>query len=539
VSASALLHAAMLRWLNELSSQGVFTTDVHLTVASWNAWLERATGVAAADVVGRPLLEAFPELAGRRLDRYYRAALNGEASVLSHGFHSHLIRVATPSGHMLQTARVAPLLEGDAIIGTITAIDDVSERVHSETQLRGRIAEAEHARGAAEDALRVKDEFLATLSHELRTPLNAVLGWTRILLGQNVDQEMMTRALHVIDRNAAAQARLIDDMLDMARIVTGKLRLEFAPVDLMAATLAAIDVVAPTAQAKNITIHKMLGNRPLLINADGDRIQQIVWNVLSNAVKFTPQGGRIDLRLGETAEHAQLMITDTGKGISAEFLPHVFERFRQANSSVSRTEGGLGLGLALVQQLVALHGGDIAVSSAGPGHGATFTVTFPLAAADDTQLTLAIGAPSRTLSGRRVMVVDDEEDWCDALAQMLKNHGAEVQVAHTADQALAMISSGDWPHALIADIGLPGTDGFELVRRVRELESGDGRIPAIAVTAYSGKANIRRALEAGFDQYRVKPISSEDVVAAVAGELTARDPREPGKAAGAISQGEL
>jgi CheY-like chemotaxis protein len=374
--------------------------------------------------------------------------------------------------------------------------------------------------------VRVKDEFLATLSHELRTPLNAVLGWTNILLAHPVNPEMLDRALRVIDRNATAQARLIDDMLDMARIVTGKLRLEMGPVDLVAATLAAIDVVTPTAHAKNITIRKLLGVTPELVNADPDRIQQIAWNILSNAVKFTPSGGTIEVRIERDGEAIRLIVSDNGKGISPDFLPHVFERFRQANSSVSRLEGGLGLGLALVRQLVEMHGGHIAVASEGVDHGAAFTVTLPAVAEDalPPRMSRGAGIPAGALDGRRIVIVDDEADWRDLLATVLVSSGANVSGAETARQAFALIStpSGGVPDVLIADLALPGENGFDLIRRIRQLEGLAGRIPAIAVTAYVGSKNERRALEAGFDMYRSKPIGPEDVAAAVLELILAR-----------------
>jgi PAS domain S-box-containing protein len=514
----------MLRWLNELSTQGIFTTDCALIVRSWNAWLVRATGRSEEDVIGRPLLALFPEIGERHLDRYYEAALKGEVSVLAHRFHNHLLRIPTALGHMPQSSRVAPLLDGGGIIGTISVIEDVTERVSSEVELRRQIAAAEQARAAAEDALRVKDEFLATLSHELRTPLNAVLGWTNILLGQKidlgekVDEEMLIRALRVIDRNAVAQARLIDDMLDMARIVTGKLRLEMGPVDLVAATLAAIDAIAPSALAKNISIHRNVGARARLIIADADRVQQIAWNVLSNAIKFTPKGGSIAVRIEDDASSTRLVITDTGKGISADFLPHVFERFRQANSSVSRTEGGLGLGLALVRQLVEMHGGHVDVSSPGVGGGATFTVAFP-SLDEETALRRPAteAAGSEALTACRVLVVDDEADWRELLAQVLQTHGAHVLTAGSAEEALEILSGGgEGADVLVADVGLPGEDGYALIRRVRELPGVHATLPALAITAYAGHAHREQALAAGFDMYCAKPITPAAVTAAVA-----------------------
>ncbi len=521
-----LLHTAMVRWLHDMAMAGVFTTDTALVIQSWNTWLEKATGRSEASVVGRPLFEVFPEIVARSLDRHYTAALRGEVSVLAHRFHGHLVRIAGPAGDMPQSARVAPLADGDAIVGTITVVDDVSERVNSEAELRRQIAAAEEARAIAEEALRVKDEFLATLSHELRTPLNAVLGWTNILLGQSVDPEMLNRALRVIDRNAAAQARLIDDMLDMARIVSGKLRLQMGPVDLVAATLAAIDVVAPAADAKTLRIEQSLGANPRPIMADADRVQQIAWNVLSNAVKFTPPGGTITVRIEAAADAVCLVISDTGKGIAPDFLPHVFERFRQANSTVSRTEGGLGLGLALARQLVEMHGGHIAVTSEGINRGATFTVAFPAVAAEAMALPPARAnrGDEGALDGYCVLVVDDDEDWRDLLQTALRARGADVMVMATAHEALGIISKGgpNRPDVVVADIGLPNEDGYVLIRQIRALPGAQRRLPVLAVTAYTGRDTEQRTLAHGFDAYRPKPIATGAVAAVIADLLRAR-----------------
>jgi signal transduction histidine kinase/CheY-like chemotaxis protein len=508
-----------------LATVGVFTTDTSLTIQSWNQWLQRITGDDAQSRVGRPLLEVFPDFVNRGIDRCYTAALRGEVNVLSHTFHNHLLKVATPAGEMPQACRIAPLLSGDDIIGTITMIEDMSERVNSEGELRRQIAAAEHARMVAEEALRVKDEFLATLSHELRTPLNAVLGWTNILLAQPVvEPGMLERALRVIDRNAAAQARLIDDMLDMARIMSGKLRLEMAPVDLVATTMAAIDVVTPAVQAKHITIHKRLGSAPRLITADADRIQQIVWNLLSNAVKFTPSGGSIDVRIRDTADAVELIVSDTGKGIPTEFLPHVFERFRQADSSVSRSEGGLGLGLALAEQLVEMHGGRISVASEGVDRGSTFTISFPVAQEEIAAARVHERSVERqALDSYRVLIVDDDGDWRELLQTALRSHGASVVAVGGVRDAMKIIrgDAAARPDVIVADIGLPGEDGYTLIEQVRSATGRAALIPAIAITAYAGRENRRRALDAGFDLYCSKPITP-DVVARTVVELLER-----------------
>ncbi len=423
---ATIMQMATLRWLDEFSNQGIFTTDTSLRIQTWNHWLQKQTGRQSAAVIGQPLFDVCPEIVARGFERYYRAALEGEIGVLAQPFHRYLIEIpirldASTVAPMPQSCRIAPLIADGKIVGTITVIDDVTDRVRSEAEMRRQITVAETALSTAEDALRQKDEFLATLSHEIRTPLNAVIGWTRILRSRAVDPATLENGLRVIDRNATAQSRLIEDMLDMARIVSGKLRLELAPVDLVSATRAAIDVVTPAAAAKSVTIRAKLARGPRALIADGDRVQQIAWNLLSNAVKFTPAGGAIDVEIPDEPGPLRLTVKDNGQGISKEFLPHVFERFRQANSSTSRSEGGLGLGLALVRQLVELHGGRITAESSGLGEGSEFTVTFPQPK-DDTAA--AKREPprdvGRVLQDVRVLVIDDDAGLAAAAGRRLR-----------------------------------------------------------------------------------------------------------------------
>ena len=512
----------MLRWLDELSNQGIFTTDASLVIRSWNHWLQHHTGHAATDVVGQPLYSVYPELVNRGLDRYYTSALGGEVSVLAHSLHRQVLPIplrgesTTGAAWMPQSGRIAPLIHQGRIGGPITAIDDVSDRVTREAEMRRQISAAEAARAIAEDALRTKDEFLATLSHEIRTPLNAVIGWTKILLGRKADPETLQRALSIIDRNAIAQARLIEDMLDMARIMSGKLRMEFGPVDLVAATAAAIDVVSPAAAVKGVAIRANLGTESRVIVADAGRVQQIAWNILSNAVKFTGAGGSVDVTIEPAGDVVRLVVRDTGEGIAPEFLPYVFERFRQANASASRTEGGLGLGLALVRELVELHGGTIAVDSAGRGRGAAVAVTFPQPKhhGRDERVERLQGRP---LDGVRLLLVDDDPDWCDALSVALTGHGATIVTASSAREALALLldPKREVPHGMIADIGMPGIDGYALISEIRGIDGPVSQVPAIAVTAYSGPENAKRAIAAGFQLHRPKPVTPDEVAVAV------------------------
>ncbi len=516
-----ILTPALLRWFTELSNQGIFTTDATLTIRSWNRYIGEHSGLSAGDVVGRPLFEVFPDLAVRGLDVHFRAALAGEARVLSHHFHRYLIPARPGMPERAQSARIAPLEIDGAIVGVITIVDDVSERVASERELRSQIEASETARGFAEEAVRVKDEFLATLSHEIRTPLNAVLGWTKILLSRPVEPEMLTRALQVIDRNAVAQTRLIDDMLDMARIMSGKLRLEMQPVDLSVIALAAIDVVSPTAAAKGITmLTKIETDQPWMMG-DPDRIQQVVWNLLSNAVKFTNSGGMVTLGITRADALLTLCVEDTGRGITADFLPQIFERFRQADPSSSRRHGGLGLGLSLVRQLVELHGGQVNVRSV-EGEGTVFTVTFP----GRTELTPAPvdtnGAPQYdALAGLRVLLVEDEPDALEFVLAALQHYRVEVTAAsssHAALEALDVaIASGAPPDVIISDIGLPDEDGYRLMEQLGSRgKSLGGRIPVIALTAYGRPQDKRRALAAGFRMHLTKPITPDALASALA-----------------------
>ena len=522
--------AAMLRWLDELSGGGIFTTDTDLVVRTWNRWMERSTGISADAAVGRPLFEICPDLKARGLEAFYAATLGGEVRILSQSIHRYVLRVPgslDPSEPMPQSGRIAPLVENGDVVGTITVIEDVSERVRNEREMRRQIIESESARATAENALRTKDEFLANLSHEIRTPLNAVIGWTRILLGRKCDSDTVERALRVIDRNAAAQAKLIEDMLDMARIVSGKLRLNLGPVDLTTATRAAIDVIVPAAEAKGITVRAEVPDVPRAITADPDRVQQIAWNILSNAVKFTPNGGTIHVRIDEQPSGVRLTVTDTGEGIAPEFLPHIFERFRQANASTSRTEGGLGLGLALVHDLVHLHGGRISVESAGRGQGSVVTVIFPAPVRDAPPSTTPArsGVDVSVLRGQAVLVVDDDADWRDLLSLALLDAGAHPTAAGSSQEALSLLTSTlPPPRVVVTDIAMPVENGYVFVEKMRAVSARLAAVPVIAVTAYAGEAEERRAKAAAFQSFRAKPLPPDDAIAAIVAVLRETGP---------------
>ena len=406
-----------------------------------------------------------------------------------------------------------------------------SSRRRAEREREQLLARERAARAEAEEASRLKDEFLATVSHELRTPLTSILGWATMIRGGEVEGETARHALEVIERNARAQAGIVDDILDVSRVITGKFHIETGPVDLAAVVRGAVSSLKPAAEAKGIAVTVSLEGAGGLVAGDADRLRQVVWNLLSNAIKFTPEGGHVEVTLARHGSHAELKIADTGVGISDEFLPHVFERFRQADSSTTRRHGGLGLGLAIVRHLVELHGGTVTADSPGEGHGAAFTVRLPaqegraLPAGDAAPEVGAAGASTEVapadLSGLRVLVVDDEPDTLEVLCSALTGRGAVVRSASSSGEALAVLAA--WtPDVLISDLGMPGEDGFALIGRVRALGVGHGgNVPAAALTAYVREEDRLRALAAGFQAHIPKPVDPAALTGAVA-ELAKR-----------------
>ncbi|HEX2437528.1 MAG TPA: ATP-binding protein [Methylomirabilota bacterium] len=390
------------------------------------------------------------------------------------------------------------------------------------------------ARAEAEAANTMKDEFLATLSHELRTPLNAVLGWVRMLRTGGLDEATAKRAVEVIERNANAQLQLIEDLLDVSRIVSGKLRLDVRSVAPAAVIEAAIDTVRPAADARDIRLQSILDPRAGPVSGDPDRLQQIVWNLLSNAVKFTPRGGRVQIRLERVNSHAEIVVTDTGTGIAPEVLPHVFDRFRQADSSSQRSHGGLGIGLALVKSLVELHGGSVHAASAGLDQGATFTVKLPrMLHTEPAERGAVVVAGHRavpvTLGDIKLLVLDDDRDALELFATVLRQAGAEVRVARTVAEGFALLRAWE-PDVVVSDIEMPEENGYAFIRRLRSGEvRGGERVPAIAITAYGGVSERIKILSAGFDAYVAKPVEPEEL-AAIIGRLVARTRARPQEA---------
>jgi signal transduction histidine kinase len=382
------------------------------------------------------------------------------------------------------------------------------------------------AREAADEANRAKDVFLATVSHELRTPLNSILGWARLLSEGTLDQETLARGLATIQRNAQIQVQLIEDILDTTRAISGKLHLELTTLELDQLARAAFDGAKPSADAKKVELTLTVPPEPLRLRGDSDRLQQAIGNLLANAVKFTPPGGKIRVELSRTEQSLSLSVHDTGKGIAKQFLPHVFDRFRQEDDAATRRHSGLGLGLALVRHIVAAHGGSVSARSDGEGRGASFSITLP---SDDQRrsrsgetdrpspapVVVNHGLPVGRLSGVRILVVEDDEDARDLLVTVLTQQGAKVSHAGNATEALASVSHS-LPDVMLSDIGLPGEDGYDLMRAIRARGFGADTLPAIALTAYSRREDQRLALQAGFQAHVAKPVEPAVMVAAVA-----------------------
>jgi PAS domain S-box-containing protein len=395
------------------------------------------------------------------------------------------------------------------------------------TQAEKAAAENERLYRQAEESSRLKEEFLATISHELRTPLSAILGWARMLRLGQLSPENAAKALDTIERNARAQAQLVDDLLDVSRIITGKLRMDVRPSDPNSFIDAAVEAVKPAAVAKGVRVQKVVDTGPISIPGDPVRLQQVVWNLLSNAIKFTPRGGRVQIRSERVNSHLEIVVSDTGQGISADFLPHVFDRFRQADQKTSRQHGGMGLGLAIVRHLVEMHGGTVSANSDGEGKGATFTVMLPISPiyqVDSSGSRVHPGArdllPANDITDRlddlRILVVDDEADTRELLRQGLEYCGATVSVAGSAAEAMEAIVAKT-PDILISDIGMPGVDGYDLIRQIRRLPAASGgKVPAIALTAYTRTEDRLQALRAGYDMHVPKPVELAELVAVAA-----------------------
>jgi signal transduction histidine kinase/ActR/RegA family two-component response regulator len=457
------------------------------------------------------------------------------------------IAVAARERAVLSREDVTRLRE-EAVRAHEEAMDPTSEREQLMAQMREvnerlvlATLRAQTMTEEAEQANRLKDEFLATLSHELRTPLNAVLGWARMLASKQLTKTRATHAVETIERNAASLALIIDDLLDVSRIIAGTLNLRSQPVDLIVVTRAALDVIRPIAAAKHIRLRFSADSSSTeVVNGDAGRLQQVIWNLLANAIKFTPEGGHVDVSVERIGSEMEVKVVDTGQGITADFLSHVFERFRQADGGTTRQHGGLGLGLAIVWQLVELHGGTVHAASQGEGRGATFTIRLPIPTADvpvqrwsglaERRVATAMSSPeprSQRLDDVRILVVDDNADGRMLTSFLLTQAGASVHAVASAREALQVLE-GQRPDVLVSDIGLPDEDGYTLIRYIREYEAEHGGfLPAIALTGYARADDRSRVLAAGFQAHVPKPVEPAELTAAIAAVTRPPAPSAP------------
>jgi PAS domain S-box-containing protein len=529
------------------SDDAIIGKDLNLIVTSWNFGAERIFGYTAEEMIGTSIMRLIPP------DR-----LEEETEILSRirrgqrSDHFETVRLAKDGRRLNLSMTISPIMDASGhVIGASKVARDISERKKAEEALKKAMEEAEaanrtrlqlldserEARSQAERASRTKDEFLATLSHELRTPLNAVLGWANILRHGNLQGEELKQGLDIIERNARVQAQFIEDLLDMSRIISGKVRLDMQWIELSAVLNESIETLRSTAQAKGVHLHVWLDPFARPIYGDSNRLQQVFWNLLNNAIKFTPKDGKVEVSLKHAGTEVQVSVIDTGEGISPEFLPHIFDRFQQGDASTTRRHGGLGLGLAIVRQLVELHGGNVRVHSDGLGKGATFSVRLPLTAvysetereghSPEVTLRESPPMPEVSLADLQVLVVDDEIDARDLVKKLLEMAGAKVSTAGSAAEAMEHLLAGK-PDVLVCDIGMQEEDGYSLIRRLRAIEKKEESIvPAIALSAYARSEDRTIAIRSGFQIHLAKPVEPAEllaVISSLAGRASSNPP---------------
>jgi PAS domain S-box-containing protein len=518
--------ASHLAAIVECSDDAIISKSLQGIILSWNKGAERIFGYSAEEVIGKSITIIIPQERLHEepviLDRLRR----GERID-----HFETVRVAKDGSYLDVSITISPVRNKDGhIIAASKIARDISDRKRAEQEMKALLAREQYARREAEEASRFKDEFLATMSHELRTPLTSIAGWAALLQRGGLDSQAIERAIASIDRNAKAQGQLIDDLLDVSRIISGRLRLDVQPVDLQPVLLAAADTVRPAAIAKGVQLQAALDPKAGPIPGDPHRMQQIVWNLLSNAVKFTPKGGRVQLRLERVNSHVEITVSDTGIGIVPEAIPHIFERFWQSERGTTRSQGGLGLGLSIVRHLTELHGGSAHVYSAGANMGSTFTIKLPLLIVKDDQRfpreaadryhpttdTASPGQYPPVLSDVHVLLVEDERDSGELVATLLAAHNARVTVAANAREALEVLQRED-PDVIISDIEMPERDGYWLVQQIRSRHGKRGkRIPAIALSAHARTQDRVKAISAGFQMHLAKPFDPAELVSAIA-----------------------
>jgi PAS domain S-box-containing protein len=518
------------------SDDAIIGKDLNSIITSWNQGAERIFGYSAEEMIGTSIMRLIPPERQGEEEEILSYLKRGERFE-----HFETVRTTKEGRHLHVSLTISPIKDANGrVVGASKIARDITDRKLSEEALREaqkaaeaakadreRLLESERAaRSEAERASYMKDEFLATLSHELRTPLNAVLGWATALRAGHFPTEELEQGLETIERNARVQAQIIEDLLDMSRIISGKVRLDVQRVDLPAVVAAAIDTVRASASAKGVRLQTIIDPLNAPVTGDPNRLQQVFWNLLSNAIKFTPKGGRVQALLERVDSHVEVSIIDTGEGISPEFLPYVFDRFKQADASTTRRHGGLGLGLAIVKQLVELHGGSVRVKSSGTGKGASFIVSLPMTVLHPLQEPWERGhpqskprdlpsVPAISLNNVSVLVIDDELDARNLLKLLLESAGAVVYLAPSAEQGMEHLLTKS-VDVLICDIGMPDVDGYSLMRRIRAL--GDGQkseVAAVALTAYARLEDRTEAMSAGFQNHLPKPVEPAELLAVV------------------------
>ena len=506
---------ARLAAIVDSADDAIVSKTLDGVITSWNRAAQAMFGWTAAEAVGQRITLIIPRERWPEEDEVLARVRKGESID-----HFDTVRVRKSGERIDVSLTVSPVKDARGrIIGASKIARDVSDRKRAEAERAKLLQTVQQARGEAEELNRSKDQFLAMLSHELRTPLNAIFGWARMLQSAAMDEATSRRAIDAILRNATAQVQLVEDLLDVSRIITGKMRLDVQWLDLKSVIESALDAVQPAASAKGLKIETVLDPNAGPVVGAADRLRQVVWNLLMNAIKFTPRDGRVQVHLRKVKSHVEIVVSDNGEGIQPEILPVIFDRFRQGDSTTTRPHGGLGLGLALVRHLVDLHGGRVRAASEGPGRGATFVVELPVAilgpeAGTTLETSAAMGA--LPLQNVRVLLVDDDADGLDLTTVMLTNSGAQVKTAVSVAAALDVLES--WPvDVLVSDIEMPGEDGYELLRRIRAKERGGRtRLPALALTAYGRPEDRRRTLAAGYNLHLAKPIDPSELVLAVA-----------------------
>jgi PAS domain S-box-containing protein len=517
---------AYLAAIVESSDDAIISKNLDGVIQSCNAAAERIFGYTAEELIGHPVQMLIPAERLAEEQEILRRIRRGERVD-----HFETVRLAKGGRRVDISLTVSAVRDvSGTIIGASKVARDVTERKRAAAIAaahaveRERLLEAERvARAEAERAGRVKDEFVAMVSHELRTPLNAILGWTQLLASSPDDQSLQKQGLDVIERNTRIQSQLIADLLDVSRMIAGKLEVILQPVELRPIVEDAIQATRLDAENKGISLVADLDPEPALIAGDPARLQQVIWNLLSNAIKFSDSGRHVRITLRRGDAHAEIVVADDGPGIRPEYLPHVFDRFNQADRTISRRFGGLGLGLAIVKHIVELHGGSVRADSRGEGEGSTFTVALPVAAYGGA-VPVQESAPSTevdALDGVRVLLVEDEPDTLEFLRRLLEGHGAAVVAVATAHEAIDHLH-GPPPDVLISDIGLPGMDGYELMRHIRQQIPACERMPGIALTAYARAEDRTRALRGGYQTHIAKPVENSELVAAVAAFMRLR-----------------